>query len=99
MDLIKKYLDVNPLNRPNANDLLKPFDKWLKELNKYIVSIENQAEAAKIRLVKQFVEMKNVEDINENQSPNNSTSQHKPKNSNHYEIYDNISDIEYLDIK
>jgi serine/threonine protein kinase len=96
LDLIKRCLDVNPLNRPNANDLLKPFDKWLKELNKYIKSIENQTEAAKIGLVKQIIEMEKVEDINENPSPNNSTSPPEPKNSDdHYEIYDNISDIEY----
>jgi serine/threonine protein kinase len=87
LNLIKKCLDVNPLDRPNANDLLNFFDKWLKELNRYIKGIENQAEATKTELIKQIEEIEKVKNINENPSPDNISDN------------DNISDKDYSGIK
>ncbi|CAB5377227.1 unnamed protein product [Rhizophagus irregularis] len=78
-DQIIKY--VNPLDRPNANDLLNFFDKWLKELNRYIKGIENQAEATKTELIKQIEEIEKVKNINENPSPDNISDKDYSDNS------------------
>ncbi|PKC58242.1 kinase-like protein [Rhizophagus irregularis] len=81
LNLIKNCLDVNPLDRPNANDLLNFFDKWLKELNRYIKGIENQAEATKTELIKQIEEIEKVKNINENPSPDNISDKDYSDNS------------------
>jgi hypothetical protein len=66
LHLIKSCLDANSLNRPNALDLSKIFNKWLDELNAYIngggtekIQIELiKTELIKPELVKQVDEIK-----------------------------------------
>ncbi|UZO00598.1 uncharacterized protein OCT59_011721 [Rhizophagus irregularis] len=104
--LIKRCLDANPSNRPNAKDLSRTINEWNIELNQYR---NKQPELVESELIKQML------DINDNSSSTNISNlpfTHpgaiyasrpfkfnnlpEPKNSNnYYENCDNITEIIY----
>ncbi|GBB94639.1 hypothetical protein RclHR1_23950004, partial [Rhizophagus clarus] len=110
LDLIKKCLDANPSDRPNAIDLSRTFYEWIKELGAYLNSIENRTESIKTEIVKQIKETEKMNNklssanklpLNKNIGPTiskllNFNNLPRPKNSDdYYSNYDNISSIEY----
>ncbi|GES73178.1 kinase-like domain-containing protein [Rhizophagus clarus] len=111
LHLIKRCLDANPSDRPNAKELLRTIYEWVNELNKYCIRMEDD-ELIKTELIKQIEE---TDKINNALANNNSSLTYKmhpkavyksrplyfkslpePKNSNdYYEIYNNISTKRY----
>ncbi|GBC06258.1 hypothetical protein RclHR1_06710008 [Rhizophagus clarus] len=110
LHLIKRCLDADPSNRPNAKELTRILDKWLIDFSMYI----SDPESIKTELISQVEE---TEKINSNllakdsslrnkihpeaiykSSPINFDNLPEPKNSDgYYEIYDNISTKRYTD--
>jgi serine/threonine protein kinase len=111
LQLIKSCLDANPLNRPNAFDLSRIFNKWLREISAYLINLENRTELIKTEIVKQVEE---TEIINKRLSTTiklpptdknfedprskllNFNNLPEPKNpDDYYSNYDSISSVEY----
>ncbi|RIA94189.1 kinase-like domain-containing protein [Glomus cerebriforme] len=59
LHIIKRCLDANPLNRPNAEEFAKIFYEWSEDLKIYIKDITNQKKATKTELIKQFEKINN----------------------------------------
>ncbi|GBB94638.1 hypothetical protein RclHR1_23950003 [Rhizophagus clarus] len=111
LDLIKRCLDANPLNRPNAMNLSKIIHKWLFDLKTYLKNMENQKESIQTELIKQIEEIENfncsstTKNLLTNKShPGaiytsrllNFNNLPEPKNSDDYfSNYDDISSVEY----
>ncbi|GBB88337.1 hypothetical protein RclHR1_01490018 [Rhizophagus clarus] len=110
LHLIKKCLDANPLNRPNIKDLTKIFLEWLEEFKRYNKGESGSTEIELIKQIGESEKVNNsTSSSNSSPSTNkihpgaiytsrllNFNNLPEPKNSDdYYEIYDNISSIEY----
>jgi serine/threonine protein kinase len=110
LDLIKRCLDANPSNRPNALDLSKIIHKWSYDLETYIKNMKNQTELIQTELIKQIEEIEksnhssNTKNLPLTNHPGaiytsrllNFNKLPEPKNSDDYfSNYDDISSVEY----
>ncbi|EXX62449.1 kinase-like domain-containing protein [Rhizophagus irregularis DAOM 181602=DAOM 197198] len=110
LDLIKRCLDADPSNRPNALDLSRIISKWSYEIHSYLKSKENQKELIQTELTKQIEEIiKNnrlsaIKNLKNKPHPGaiytsrllNFNNLPKPKNpDDYYSNYDDISSMQY----
>ncbi|GES73215.1 kinase-like domain-containing protein [Rhizophagus clarus] len=109
LHLIKRCLDANPSNRPDANEITNTLHEWSLGLKNYFRSIKKKTELIKTELIEQIEESissslpdnSSLTDTMHSEAiykskPFNFKNLPEPKNSDdYYETYENISSMKY----